>query len=253
MTHATRPEDTVDFGYQDVPPSEKTEKVRAVFHSVAERYDVMNDVLSLGVHRLWKRFFVRRTQVRPGEQVLDLAAGTGDIAALLLPKVRPQGRVVLLDINAAMLECGRDRLIDKGHTQGLEYVQADAESLPFPDQSFDCVTMAFGLRNVTHKEAALQAIQRVLKPGGRFFVLEFSQPVSAALRALYDPYSLYIVPQLGAMVSGDAASYRYLVESIRRHPDQETLQKMVADAGFDDTGYLNLSAGIVAIHWGYKY
>ena len=243
---------TTHFGYQDVPWDEKPRRVKAVFDSVAGKYDVMNDLMSLGVHRAWKRYAVELAAVRPGEQVLDLAAGTGDLAAAMAPATRPDGRVVLADYNAEMLSRGRDRMLDEGLLQGLDYVQADAESLPFADQHFHCVTMAFGLRNVRDKQAALDSIFRVLKPGGRLLVLEFSQPVNPLLRRLYDRYSFDVLPRLGAAVAGDADSYQYLAESIRKHPGQEELKAMFDQAGFARTQYFNLSGGIVAVHRGYR-
>jgi len=245
--------DTTHFGYQRVPASEKARRVGEVFRSVAGRYDLMNDVMSAGLHRLWKRQAVNRAHLRPGHRVLDLAGGTGDLTELMLPRVRPGGGVVLSDINDAMLREGRDRLIDDGCVDGVEYVLADAERLPFPDGSFDRVTIGFGLRNVTHKERALEAMRRVLKPGGCAVVLEFSSLYLRPLRPLYDFYSLEVLPVMGRLVAGDADSYRYLAESIRVHPDQETLKGMMEDAGFEDCDYLNLSGGIVAIHRGYVY
>lgn len=241
------------FGYQTVSPQEKTERVTQVFESVATKYDVMNDLMSLGVHRLWKRYALYLAALRSGEQVLDLAAGTGDLARQMLRKIGPYGQVVLSDINTAMLNEGRNRFIDEGLVESVQYVQADAESLPFADNSFDCVTMAFGLRNVTAKENALASIHRVLKPGGRVIVLEFSRPVLPGLKPLYDAYSFSMLPLLGKLVANDAASYRYLAESIRMHPDQPTLQEMMAQAGLERCEYFNLSGGIVAVHRAYKF
>jgi demethylmenaquinone methyltransferase/2-methoxy-6-polyprenyl-1,4-benzoquinol methylase len=243
---------TTHFGYRDVPEADKAKLVGEVFTSVARKYDVMNDLMSLGVHRLWKRYFVGTSGVREGDAVLDLAGGTGDIAALLLPKVGAKGRVVVGDINGDMLRVGRDRLLDRGLVRGLDWSQMDAEALPFPDKSFDCVTMAFGLRNVTHKDKALSEIHRVLKIGGRALVLEFSAVKSELLKPIYDFHSFQVLPRIGAMVAGDEASYRYLAESIRKHPDQETLKAMMQTAGFARVDVRNLSAGIVAIHRGYR-
>ncbi len=241
-----------DFGFEEVPWQEKARRVRGVFDSVASRYDLMNDLLSGGLHRLWKDFLISLTHLRPGQQALDVAGGTGDIAERLLRRVAPGGRVVLSDINAEMLNRGRDRLIDAGVVHGIDYVQANAECLPFADGTFDCVTIAFGLRNVTDKAAALHAMRRVLRPGGQLLVLEFSQPTAPGLGPLYDAYSFRVLPLLGQIVAGDAASYRYLAESIRRHPDQETLLAMLRDAGFVDCRYHNLAGGIVAVHRGYR-
>ena len=243
---------TTHFGYREVPEREKAKLVGEVFTSVARNYDVMNDLMSFGAHRLWKRYFVATSGVRAGDAVLDLAGGTGDIAALLLPRVGDKGSVVVGDINADMLRVGRDRLLDRGKVRGLDYAQLDAEALPFPDRSFDCVTMAFGLRNVTHKERALAEIHRVLKIGGRALVLEFSQVRAEFLKPLYDFHSFEVLPRLGQLIAGDASSYRYLAESIRKHPDQETLKAMLETAGFARVDVRNLAAGIVAIHRGYR-
>ena len=249
----TRPssDDATHFGFQTVPAAEKTRKVAAVFDSVADKYDLMNDLMSFGVHRLWKRYALALCGVRRGQRVLDLAGGTGDIAARLAPRAGPSGRVVLADINAAMLARGRCRLVDRGITGNVAYVQADAEHLPFPDASFDCLTMAFGLRNVTDKAAALRAMFRVLKPGGRALVLEFSR-VAKPLEKAYDLYSFKVLPWLGKRVANDEASYRYLAESIRMHPDQETLAGMMREAGLGRVEYFNMSAGVVALHRGFK-
>ena len=240
------------FGYRDVPESEKAGLVGNVFRSVAGKYDVMNDLMSMGVHRLWKRFAIDQSGVRRGQTVLDVAGGTGDIASLLARRVGPAGRVVLADINEAMLGVGRDRLLDKGLVGGIEFVQADAESLPFPDDYFDAVTIAFGLRNVTRKEKALASMRRVLKPGGVLLILEFSKPVMPGLGRVYDAYSFGLLPALGRIVANDEDSYRYLAESIRKHPDQETLKGMMEQAGLQRCHYFNLTGGIVALHKGYK-
>ena len=243
---------TTHFGYRDVPVAEKQKLVGRVFTSVASRYDLMNDLMSFGVHRLWKRWFTATSGVREGDAVLDLAGGTGDIAASLVPLVGERGVVVIGDINAAMLRVGRDRLLDRGFVRNLSYAQLNAESLPFPDSSFDAVTIAFGLRNVTDKDVALREMQRVLRPGGRVLILEFSSVQSQILKPLYDFHSFKVLPRLGAMIAGDAESYQYLAESIRRHPDQATLKAMMESAGFARVDVRNLSAGIVAIHRGYK-
>ena len=252
MSESPPPSGTTHFGYRDVPETDKARLVGEVFTSVARKYDIMNDLMSFGVHRLWKRLFVGTSGVREGDVVLDLAGGTGDIAALLLPKVGRKGRVVVGDINGDMLAVGRDRLLDRGLADGLDWSRMDAEALPFPDKSFDCVTMAFGLRNVTHKDRALTEIRRVLKTGGRALVLEFSAVRSDLLKPLYDFHSFEVLPRIGALIAGDAASYRYLAESIRKHPDQETLKAMMEAAGLERVDVRNLSAGIVAIHRGYR-
>ena len=245
-------EETTHFGYREVPETEKAKLVGDVFTSVAAKYDVMNDLMSFGAHRLWKRYFVATSGVREGDVVLDLAGGTGDIAALLLPRVGAKGAVVVGDINAEMLRVGRNRMLDRGNVRGLDYAQLDAESLPFPDKSFDCVTMAFGLRNVTHKERALAEIHRVLKIGGRALILEFSRVRAEILKPLYDFHSFEVLPRLGRLIANDEKSYRYLAESIRKHPDQETLKAMMETAGFARVDVRNLTAGIVAIHRGYR-
>jgi len=245
-------EETTHFGYREVPETEKAKLVGDVFTSVAAKYDVMNDLMSFGAHRLWKRYFVATSGVREGDVVLDLAGGTGDIAALLLPRVGAKGAVVVGDINAEMLRVGRNRMLDRGNVRGLDYSQLDAEALPFPDKSFDCVTMAFGLRNVTHKERALAEIHRVLKVGGRALILEFSRVRAEILKPLYDFHSFEVLPRLGRLIANDEKSYRYLAESIRRHPDQETLKAMMETAGFARVDVRNLTAGIVAIHRGYR-
>jgi demethylmenaquinone methyltransferase/2-methoxy-6-polyprenyl-1,4-benzoquinol methylase len=240
---------TVDFGYEKVSPGEKTARVRGVFDSVADSYDLMNDLMSGGMHRLWKRFALSQTGLRPGQRALDVASGTGDLGVGVARQVGRDGLAVLTDINREMLARGRDRLIDKGVGARVEFVIANAECLPFPDSAFDCVTIGFGLRNVTDKAVALASMRRVLKPGGRLLVLEFSKP-RPEIRAAYDAYSFNVLPRLGGIVAGDAASYRYLAESIRMHPDQETLAAMIRDAGFDDCRWHNLAAGIVALHVG---
>ncbi|RCX32981.1 bifunctional demethylmenaquinone methyltransferase/2-methoxy-6-polyprenyl-1,4-benzoquinol methylase UbiE [Thioalbus denitrificans] len=243
---------TTHFGYQQVPEEEKAGRVAQVFHSVADKYDLMNDLMSLGIHRLWKRFTIELSGVRGGQRVLDLAGGTGDLAARFSRMVGPAGEVVLCDINDSMLRVGRERLADRGAVGNIRYVQADAEALPYPDNHFDCITIAFGLRNVTHKEAALASMNRVLKPGGRLLVLEFSQPVAPGLKPVYDLYSFSVLPVLGRLVTGDSGSYRYLAESIRMHPDQKTLKGMMEAAGFGRCEYFNLTGGIVALHRGFK-
>ncbi|HVV69885.1 MAG TPA: bifunctional demethylmenaquinone methyltransferase/2-methoxy-6-polyprenyl-1,4-benzoquinol methylase UbiE [Gammaproteobacteria bacterium] len=243
---------STDFGYQQVSFAEKTAKVAQVFHSVADKYDMMNDLMSLGVHRLWKRYTVELANVRAGQQVLDLAGGTGDLAKQFAKKVGSQGAVVLADINEAMLKKGRERLIDKGIVGNISYAQVNAEALPFPDNHFDLITIAFGLRNVTHKEIALKEMYRVLKPGGKALILEFSKVTVPGLASLYDAWSFKMLPFLGQMVAKDADSYRYLAESVRKHPNQETLRVMLETAGFENCDYHNLTGGIVAIHRGYK-
>jgi demethylmenaquinone methyltransferase/2-methoxy-6-polyprenyl-1,4-benzoquinol methylase len=243
---------SADFGYERVPWNEKSRRVRGVFDSVAGRYDVMNDLMSGGMHRLWKQFTLSLANLRAGQRALDVAGGTGDLAAGLAKQVGDRGLVVLTDINAAMLARGRDRLINDGLVGNTRCVQANAEKLPFADSSFDCVTIAFGLRNVTDKPAGLASMRRVLKPGGQLLVLEFSHP-SPALKPLYDAYSFRVLPVLGKIVANDEASYRYLAESIRMHPDQETLLGMMRDAGLEGCRYHNLTGGIVAVHRGYRY
>ena len=244
--------DDTDFGFERVARADKARRVRGVFDSVAERYDLMNDLMSAGTHRLWKRFTLALANLRPGQRALDVAGGSGDLAAGLARQVGPRGTVVLTDINAAMLARGRDRLLDVG-LSGVACVQANAERLPFADASFDCITIGFGLRNVTDKAAALAAMRRALKPGGQLLVLEFSHPKLPGLKPLYDAYSFHVLPQLGRLVAGDADSYRYLAESIRMHPDQETLRAMMQAAGLEGCRYHNLSGGIVAVHRGYRY
>ncbi|HKU70526.1 MAG TPA: bifunctional demethylmenaquinone methyltransferase/2-methoxy-6-polyprenyl-1,4-benzoquinol methylase UbiE [Burkholderiales bacterium] len=242
-------EKTTDFGYQQVPEDEKARKVAGVFDSVASRYDLMNDLMSGGMHRMWKRFAVEASGVRPGESILDVAAGTADLARLFSDRVGPRGEVVVTDINSAMLRSGRDRLLDAGKL--LPVVQCDAERLPFASDRFDCVSIAFGLRNVSRKEAALSEMRRVLKPGGRLVILEFSK-VWAPFKPAYDAYSFGVLPRLGQLVANDAGAYRYLAESIRMHPDQATLKTMMEQAGLERVDYFNLAAGVVALHKGYK-
>lgn len=243
---------TTHFGFRDVPVAEKKKLVGQVFSSVARQYDLMNDLMSLGIHRVWKRYFVGTSGVKRGDRVLDLAGGTGDIAALLHERVGETGSVVLGDINAQMLGVGRDRLTDRGLVRGLEYVQLNAEALPFPDASFDLVTIAFGLRNVTEKANALREMHRVLKVGGRALVLEFSQVKPEWFRPVYDFHSFQVLPRLGKLFANDADSYQYLAESIRMHPGQEELKAMMEAAGFARVRYHNLTAGVVALHKGFK-
>ncbi len=243
---------TTHFGYKTVNASEKVGLVAGVFHSVAAKYDLMNDLMSAGVHRIWKRFTIELSGVRVGNKVLDIAGGTGDLTAKFSRIVGPTGKVVLADINDSMLKVGRDKLIDHGIVGNVEYVQANAECLPFPDNYFDCVSIAFGLRNVTDKDAALRSMLRVLKPGGRLLVLEFSKPQSTALGKLYDVYSFTALPVLGKLFANDSDSYRYLAESIRMHPDQETLKAMMETAGFARSEFFNMTGGIVALHRGVK-
>ena len=244
---------SVDFGYEQVPAHEKARRVRAVFDSVADKYDIMNDLMSAGVHRLWKRYTLGQTGLRHGQAALDVAGGTGDLAAGMAEQVGDRGLVVLSDINQAMLDVGRDRLLDRGLLRNVRFAIANAECLPFEDESFDCVTIGFGLRNVTDKDAALRELARVTKPGGRVLVLEFSKPVLPLLAKVYDQYSFKVLPALGDLVAGDAGSYRYLAESIRRHPDQATLAAMMTAAGLEDVRCHNLAGGIVALHIGLRY
>lgn len=249
---STHPHNKTHFGYQQIDETEKVQKVADVFHSVADKYDLMNDLMSLGIHRLWKRYALDLSGVRPGQRVLDIAGGTGDLASKLADRVGGSGEVVLADINASMLQQGRSRLLDKGIAANVKFVQANAECLPFPDNYFDLITIAFGLRNVTHIDRALSSMYRTLKPGGRLLVLEFSKPVAPGLKPLYDIYSFNVLPAMGKLVANDAASYRYLAESIRMHPDQQTLKEMMQQAGFFRCEYYNMSGGIVALHRGYK-
>ncbi len=243
--------ETTHFGYKDVPVDDKADLVRGVFDSVASRYDIMNDLMSGGMHRLWKRYTIQHANARPGQVILDLAGGTGDLAREFARIVGDRGRVVLADINAAMLEHGRRRLVDAGIAGNVELAQVDAEALPFADNTFDRISIAFGLRNVTNKEAALAEMHRVLKPGGKLLILEFSEPAKA-IKPAYDLYSFKVLPLLGKLVARDPESYQYLAESIRMHPDQETLLGMMQDAGFERCRFNNLTAGIVALHTGYK-
>jgi demethylmenaquinone methyltransferase/2-methoxy-6-polyprenyl-1,4-benzoquinol methylase len=245
-------QDSTHFGYKTVHTEEKAELVRDVFDSVAERYDLMNDLMSFGIHRLWKRFAIELAGVRPGQLILDLASGTGDLADRFAGLVGPQGLVVMSDINASMLRVGRNRMLDRGHVGNLAYAQIDAERLPIADDSLDLITIAFGLRNVTDKDKALASMYRALKPGGRALVLEFSKPTSKPLAKLYDAYSFGLLPRMGKLVANDADSYRYLAESIRMHPDQETLKGMMENAGFERCDVHNLTGGIVAVHRGFK-
>lgn len=243
--------DKTHFGYQTVDAKEKADKVRGVFDSVAGNYDLMNDLMSGGIHRIWKKFTLDKAAVREGQSILDLAGGTGDLAMAFAKRVGSTGHVVLADINAAMLEQGRERMLNAGLVGNVNIAQVDAEALPFADNSFDLITIAFGLRNVTRKEAALESMLRVLKPGGRLFVLEFSKP-NELLKPAYDLFSFSVLPFLGKVVANDEQSYRYLAESIRMHPDQETLQTMMETAGFERCGFDNLTGGIAALHFGYK-
>ncbi len=242
---------TTHFGYEQVPVQDKQRRVAGVFTSVARKYDVMNDLMSLGIHRIWKRFVIDLAGLRPGERVLDVAGGTGDLTRAFARQVGRDGLAVLTDINAAMLGEGRSRLLDDGLVQ-VPVAQANAECLPFADDSFDCITIGFGLRNVTDKDLALQSMLRVLKPGGRLLVLEFSTPTSGLLGKVYDFYSFNLLPRIGQLVAHDGDSYQYLAESIRMHPDQETLKTMMADAGFVNLDYHNMTGGIVALHRGFK-
>lgn len=245
--------ETTHFGFRTVAKDEKQEMVAEVFHSVAAKYDLMNDLMSFGIHRIWKRFTIDCSGVRQGQRVLDLAGGTGDLTAKFSRLVGEKGEVVLADINDSMLKMGREKLRNLGIVGNVNYVQANAEALPFPDNYFDCITISFGLRNVTEKEKALRSMFRVLKPGGRLLVLEFSKPTLKPLSKAYDTYSFHILPRIGELVAHDAESYRYLAESIRMHPDQETLKGMMAEAGFENVTYHNLTGGIVALHRGFKF
>ncbi len=244
-------DDTTHFGYKTVAAGDKADMVRGVFDSVASRYDLMNDLMSAGLHRLWKRYTIDQAALRPGNIVLDLAGGTGDLARVFAAKVGDQGHVVLADINAAMLQQGRRRLVDAGITGNVTIAQVDAQKLPFEDSTFDCITMAFGLRNVTDKDAALASMFRVLRPGGKAMILEFSRPAEA-IQPAYDLYSFKVLPTLGRFIADDPDSYQYLAESIRMHPDQETLKSMMEAAGFERCRFRNMAAGIVALHIGHR-
>ena len=248
----TPPGETTDFGFETVDKSQKEGLVRGVFDSVASRYDLMNDLMSAGIHRLWKRFTVELSAVRPGQTVLDIAGGTGDLAAKFSRLVGDDGKVILADINDSMLKVGRDRLLDSGAVGNLHMVQCDAQMLPFPDASVDCITIAFGLRNVTDKDMALRSMERILKPGGRLLVLEFSKPTNPMLEKICDTYTFRILPMMGQLIANDSESYRYLAESIRKHPDQDTLLDMMEDAGLVNCEYHNMTGGIVAVHRGIK-
>ena len=245
-------EKTTHFGFQDVAWEEKEKRVAGVFHSVAAKYDIMNDLMSLGVHRLWKRFTIDMSAARAGQKILDIAGGTGDLSAHFSRIVGKEGQVILSDINDSMLKVGRDKLFDRGICGNIEYVQANAEYLPFASNTFDCITIAFGLRNVTNKENALRSMLRVLKPGGRLLVLEFSKVKNPLVKKMYDVYSFSALPLMGKLIANDSESYRYLAESIRMHPDQETLKQMMEEAGFVRTTYHNISGGVVALHKGIK-
>ncbi|PSV24835.1 MULTISPECIES: bifunctional demethylmenaquinone methyltransferase/2-methoxy-6-polyprenyl-1,4-benzoquinol methylase UbiE [unclassified Photobacterium] len=251
MTDTTQ--DTTHFGFRTVAKEEKATMVAEVFHSVAAKYDIMNDLMSMGIHRVWKRFTIDCSGVRKGQRVLDLGGGTGDLTAKFSRIVGETGQVILADINNSMLNVGRSKLRDSGIVGNVGYVQANAEELPFPDDYFDCITISFCLRNVTDKDKALRSMYRVLKPGGRLLVLEFSKPLLEPLSKVYDAYSFHLLPKMGEIIANDAESYRYLAESIRMHPDQETLKGMMDEAGFDQTSYYNLTGGIVALHRGYKF
>lgn len=246
-------DNTTHFGFKQVKTEEKVRMVRGVFDSVAQRYDVMNDLMSLGIHRIWKRIAIQLANVREGDQVLDLAGGTGDLTLLFEKRVGPKGRVVLADINSQMLRTGRDRLIDKGLVNNISFAQVNAECLPFEDNTFDCVCIGFGLRNVTDKDAAIRSMLRVLKPGGRLIVLEFSHPTDKITEKVYDFYSFNLLPKIGKWVADDEDSYRYLAESIRMHPKQDELKQMMENAGFENCEYFNMTQGIVAVHRGYKF
>ena len=245
-------DDSTHFGFRKVARSQKASQVADVFHSVAGKYDMMNDLMSMGIHRLWKRFTIEVSGVRPGHRVLDIAGGTGDLTMKFSDLVGSSGQVVLADINASMLQVGRGRLMDRGYAGNIEYVQADAEHLPFPDNSFNAVSIAFGLRNVTDKDQALRDMTRVLKPGGKLLILEFSKPTNPLLSKAYDLYSFNALPLMGQLVAGDSASYQYLAESIRMHPDQETLKNMMDQAGLVNCKYYNMTGGVVALHVGIK-
>ncbi|NNC99918.1 MAG: bifunctional demethylmenaquinone methyltransferase/2-methoxy-6-polyprenyl-1,4-benzoquinol methylase UbiE [Gammaproteobacteria bacterium] len=241
------------FGFKEVDKQEKQVLVGNVFRSVANNYDLMNDAMSFGVHRAWKWFAIAQSGVKTGNKVLDLAAGSADLSIKFAEKVGDEGQVIVTDINTSMLEQGRRRMTDAGHAGNVEFCLVNAEQLPFPDNHFDCITISFGLRNVTHKDLALAEMQRCIKPGGRVLILEFSQPTNDTFRRLYDAYSFNVIPMLGELIAQDRSSYQYLVESIRQHPPQEVLKQMMLDAGFDRARYHNLTGGVVALHIGYKY
>jgi demethylmenaquinone methyltransferase / 2-methoxy-6-polyprenyl-1,4-benzoquinol methylase len=241
-----------DFGYQSIPSSEKTEKVKGVFNSVADHYNLMNDLMSLGIHRYWKRFAISLSHLHPGLKILDLATGSGDLGLLVAKELKKKGQLVLSDINVEMLSKAQGTFVDHGILAGVDYVLANAETLPFPDHSFDRVMIGFGLRNITDKAKALSEMYRILKPGGMCLILEFSKPAFPLLKRIYDIYSFSVIPWLGKLVANDESSYRYLVESIRMHPDQETLKTMLSKAGFSNVEYFNLTGGVVALHRGYK-
>ncbi|MBN3564663.1 bifunctional demethylmenaquinone methyltransferase/2-methoxy-6-polyprenyl-1,4-benzoquinol methylase UbiE [Aliamphritea spongicola] len=252
MTDQKKSQDQTHFGFEQVNVDEKAGKVADVFHSVASKYDVMNDLMSGGIHRVWKKLTIEQSGVRRGHQVLDIAGGTGDLTMRFSRLVGSEGKVILADINDSMLKVGRDRLMDRGITGNVEFVQANAEALPFPDNSFNCITIAFGLRNVTDKDKALASMTRVLKPGGKLMVLEFSKTENPLLTKVYDTYSFSLLPKIGKLITGDEDSYRYLAESIRMHPDQETLKDMMTNAGLVQCKYQNMTGGIVALHTGIK-
>ena len=246
-------EKVTHFGFKDVPENQKSKLVGEVFHSVASQYDVMNDVMSFGAHRLWKRFAISQSAVKAGNTVLDVAAGSGDLSALFSNRVGPTGRVVVTDINESMLRVGRDRLINDGCSNNLNFSLADAQTLPFKSNFFDCISISFGLRNVTDKSLALSSMYRCLKPGGRLLILEFSTPALPLLAKAYDQYSFNVIPKMGELIAGDKASYQYLVESIRKHPAQNELKQLMLGSSFDHARYHNLTGGVVALHIGYKY
>jgi demethylmenaquinone methyltransferase/2-methoxy-6-polyprenyl-1,4-benzoquinol methylase len=245
-------ENQTHFGFKQVNKEDKVNMVRGVFDSVADKYDLMNDLMSMGIHRVWKRVAVQLSNVRNGDQILDLAGGTGDLTTLFEKRVGKEGQIVLADINNAMLRTGRDRLINRGLLDNIKYTQVNAECLPFADNSFDCVCIAFGLRNVTDKNAALRSMHRVLKPGGRVIILEFSHPVDKITEKVYDFYSFKLLPKIGSIIAKDEDSYRYLAESIRMHPKQDELKQMMEEAGLERCEYFNMNQGIVAVHRGYK-
>lgn len=253
MTDQHKENNTTHFGFRTVDKNKKSDMVADIFDSVSAKYDLMNDLMSFGIHRLWKRFTIESSAVRPGQKILDLAGGTGDFTAKFSRMAGEKGEVILADINSSMLMIGREKIRNQGRINNIHYVQANAESLPFCDNYFDCITFAFGLRNVTEKEKALSSILRVLKPGGRLLVLEFSAPVFPWLRKIYDVYSFHVLPKMGKIVAQDEQSYRYLAESIRMHPDQDTLKLMMMNAGFEQVTYSNLTGGIVALHRGFKF